>query len=184
MRKLIVASCAVIPTSGIAAPDRQVQRLGFDVGFSLAEEVDLAMDDDALDQPSCRSLGTTCSRNMSFISDGTPGRQANVAPPICIQMPGAVPTRLGSGSAPSGNNACTRLRSGITRLRRANIAAIAAIDSACSHQAAARAFGQGFAGQVILRRPQAAGHDHEIGAVASGSEKTATWSSSTSPSVV
>ena len=41
--------------------------------------VDLAMDDDSLDESLLAEPGDPCSRNMSFISEGTPGKQANAA---------------------------------------------------------------------------------------------------------
>ena len=77
---------------------------------------------------------------MIFISCGTPGRQATYAPPTFIQTPGAVPTRFGSGSAPSGKSAWTRFRSGISRFRRANIAAIASSEPASSTSGTPAAF--------------------------------------------
>ena len=82
--------------------------------------------------PSARSRGTTCSSNMIRISDGTPGRQPTTAPPTRIQTPGAVPTRLGSISAPRGNRAWTRFRSAMGRFRRANIARMASSASGSS----------------------------------------------------
>ena len=81
-------------------------------------------------------------------------------------MPGAVPTGLGSGSAPLGKRAWTRLRSLITRLRRANMAAIAAKRIRIFDQRHAGALGECFAGQVILRGPKAAGHHDQVCPVA------------------
>ena len=78
-------------------------------------------------------------------------------------MPGAVPTGLGSGSAPWGKSAWTRFRSAMTRLRRANIAAIAASDSGSSTRGTPAQIGQGLARQVVLRRTQSAGHDDQLG---------------------
>ena len=63
-----------------------------------------------------------------------------------------------------------RFRSVITRLRRANIAAIAASDSACSTRGTPAQLGEGFARQVILRRAQAAGDDDQIGSLGRGPE--------------
>jgi hypothetical protein len=45
--------------------------------------------------------------------------------PIAIQIPGAVPIGFGSGSAPSGKSACTRLLGVIRRFRRAKSSSIA-----------------------------------------------------------
>ena len=59
--------------------------------------------------------GCTSAAYIANISDGTPGRATTVAAPIFIQMPGAVPLALKTGSLPRGNMACVRLRSGIVR---------------------------------------------------------------------
>ena len=110
---------------------------------------------------------------MSFISDGTPGRQANAARPILIQMPGAVPTGLGSGLAPSGKKACVRFRSGHIAVISPSeqLAAIAASDSGCSTSwASLNAFGEGFPRQIILSRAETAGDNCEIGSLAGGSK--------------
>ena len=118
-------------------------------------------------KPSWRSRGTTCSRNISFISDGTPGRQANAARPILIQMPGAVPTGLGSGSAPCGKEGLDAVSLGHHAVaagehRRDRRQRLGVLD-----QGDAGALGQGLARQVVLGRAQAAGHDHQIGPLAS-----------------
>ena len=72
-------------------------------------------------------------------------------------MPGAVPLALGIGSAPAGKYACTRLRSGKVRPRRANMAWISANDASSKHQLDAGGSGQRLARQVVLRRAEAAG---------------------------
>ena len=100
---------------------------------------------------------------MANISDGTPGMAATRLSPSFIQMPGAVPRSLGIGSAPAGNSACTRLRSGIVRLRRRNIAWIWSNDSAWKTSSTPATLGQHLARQVVLRRAEAAGGDDEAG---------------------
>src|SRR5438128_12243605 len=49
------------------------------------------------------SIGMTDPVKIAFISDGTPGRETSLVVPTLIVTPGAVPTGLGRGSAPSGN---------------------------------------------------------------------------------
>ena len=85
----------------------------------------------------CGSRGSTCLRNMGFISLGTPGnaatRQAGCPSPrgISAQIPGAVPREFGIGSLPAGNIAWMTFRLGIPHLRLANIASICSSDGLC-----------------------------------------------------
>ena len=116
---------------GHASSGGQVEGLGLDLGFPFAEEVDLAVNDRAGSPgPDARSLGTTCSSNIRFSSLGTPGRQAKDAlPDLAWRSRGRSRSGWGSARRPRGTGPGTRLRSDITRFRRANIALMASSDS-------------------------------------------------------
>ena len=64
-----------------------------------------------------RSNGSTPVSNSPRISAGTPGRSTTIRPSTSRTSPGAVPTRLGSTSAPSGTRAMRSLPAG-SRVRR------------------------------------------------------------------
>src|SRR5207245_8660981 len=49
------------------------------------------------------SIGMTDPVKIALISDGTPGSETSLVVPTLIVTPGAVPTGLGRGCAPSGN---------------------------------------------------------------------------------
>ena len=124
IRKLMVASEAVMPTSGTrpravrsgarssASDSPRPKRLIVQLRTTLPAS------------PEERSRGASSRSNIAFSSRGTPGRQATRARPSLIQMPGAVPVGLGRISDPSGMSAWMRLRSGMGRLRRAKRASI------------------------------------------------------------
>ena len=102
---------------------------------------------------------------MIFISEGTPGRQANAARPMrhpdARRRADAVGQRLG----PSGNSAWTRFRSAIARLRRANIAAIAASEAGSSTSGTPAAWARASRVRSSWVGPEAAGHDDQVGPV-------------------
>ena len=78
--------------------------------------------------------------------------------------PGAVP---GCGSAmavaPSGTSAWRRLLAGMRRPRAANRSRMRSAASSSVTRRDAHDRGDGVAGDVVLRRPQAAAHDHGVG---------------------
>ena len=78
-------------------------------------------------------------------------------------MPGAVPKSLTTTSAPLGNRACTRFRAGIVRFRLAEHLGDLVERRLVEDEIHAGEAGQGLAGQVVLRRAETAGGDHEIG---------------------
>ena len=95
--------------------------------------------------------------------------QANVPRPTLIQIPGAVPIALGSGRRPRGTgpergSARTwPVSAGEQRGDRGQRFGVLA-------QSHARGAGQGVARQVVLRRSQAAGRQHQVGPLGGGAE--------------
>ena len=106
------------------------------------------------------SRGRTCSLHMRRISEGTPGMSATIAPSRSTHQPGAEPIGLGSVSADGTSIACRRLaarhrpegtESLLQRREQRRV-----LD-----RLLAQRIGEPFAGQVVMRRTQAAGRQHD-----------------------
>ena len=111
------------------------------------------------------SRGWACSSHILCISCGTPGIDTMTLPSRSTHQPGAVPTGLGRYVPDGMVVACLTLRSGIVRPRRAKNSRSSASRWGWTVELFAHDVGDGFAGQVIFGRPEAARGDDDVGAL-------------------
>ena len=159
----------------------QVGQHLLDVALAGAETLDAAVANDARPcrsswpRPARRSGETSRTFRPARPAGRTRGTRRRAGRGTSSQMPGAVPLGLGMMRLPAGNIACTRFRSGMSRLCRANSPRMYSSDGFVEHQLAAGHLGQHLARQVVGRGSQAAGgHDH-VGPVDRGGETPRHW---------
>ena len=170
---------------GHMAAARQVEQLFLDGRLAGAEGVDLALHQHAAAQAQASSRGFTCvlEHGVHF------GRHAghgghDGSRPCASRCREPCRMALGIGSAPAGNRACTRLRSGMVPIAAGeHLPGSGASDVFVQDQLDAGGLGQGLARQVVQRRAEAAGDQDQLGPPAA-MRKASMLSSRSSATVV
>jgi hypothetical protein len=147
---------------GRPASRRQVERIGLDIGLPPAEQVDLVVDDHPRDRTQVSKPGDDLLVEHDVHLGGDPRHAADDRPADRHPEPGGGPDpvrqRLGTEGderldpVPLGHRALAPGEEGRDGVERPRV-----LD-----QRDARHERQGVAGQVVLRRPQPAGHQHEV----------------------